>query len=278
MSDEIIQLKPNFYGLGLDLKAAWKRISRSNREPSPTHEVAERFLQIFLDHGIAVTQIPRLLPSISFGSLISPDTLIAALNPGVLDEVARLFGIRSAWLEGVDGRIYETGFCYKSPQTLLDVLDSYQAEFSSLPVKALTSAERLDCKSPKHQNLLLVRPEKITELGEESIERFHIYGDLWDWSYRPCRLQLKAMARLIYQRFHKPIPIIRVDHEVLLEIGEGKRVPSAFVRNRILTEPSLEDFGLSAEESAVAQETDEFPEVMAYIQTIEIGSGYLPPE
>lgn len=165
MSDEIIQLKPNFYGVGLDLKAVWKRITR-NRQSSPMQEMAERFLQLFLDHGVAVAQIPRLIPAINFESLKTPDTLIAALNPEILDGVARLFGIRSAWLEGIDDRIYETDFCYKSPSTLLNVFDSYRDEFGSLPLKALTSAERLDCKSPKHQNLLLVRPEKIGELPE----------------------------------------------------------------------------------------------------------------
>lgn len=266
MGDEIIQLKPNLWGLGVDLKAAWRRIVK-NREPAPMQEVAKRFLQIFLDHGVAVSQIPRLIHAISFDSLKSPDTLIAALNPGVLDEVARLFGIRSAWLEGIDDRIYETDFCYKSPETLLDALENYQAEFGSLPLKALTSVDRLDYKSPKQQPLILVRPERIARIGEDSIERFLIYGDLWDWNYRPSRIQLKAMARLIYLRHHKPIPIIHVSHETLLEIGEGKRVPSAFVSNRILTDPSLEDFGLSPEESGVAKETEELPDVLTYICT-----------
>jgi hypothetical protein len=219
MSNEILQLKPNLYGVGIDLKA-----------------------------------------------LTSPAALLAALTPEILDRTAQLFGIRRAWLEGVDDRLYELNSCYKWPSVLLDDLVKCQAVSGAAFVKIITSAKNLDHESAKQQALVLIWTEELLMLDEESIERFHVYGDSWDWSYSPCRIQLKAMARLVFQRLHHPVPIYRVSHADLTAIGKGRRIPSALLRGCLLTDPSMEDFGLSPEESAVAKEVDELPEVLAYIE------------
>lgn len=265
MGNEIFQLKPNFHGVGIDLKAAWQRF-RGKNHPDPLEVVAQRFLQVFLEHGVAVAQIPRLIPSLGFDSLKSPDTLLAALRPEILESTAQLFGVRLEWLEGVDERLYEFNSCYKQPSVLLDDLAKNQATSEIASVKIITSTENLEATSVTEQALVLVRTEEIFALGEERIERFHVYGDQWDWRYSPCRIQLKAMARLIFQRYQMPVPIYRVRHDDLMAIRDGRQVPRDFISGCILTDPSMEDFGLSTEESAVAKEIEELPEVLAYIE------------
>lgn len=74
---------------------------------NPVNIVAQRFIQAFLDHGVRATQIPRLQSKIKLDDLKSEEALLAVLTPEVLDQTARLFGIRTAWLEGVDDRVYE---------------------------------------------------------------------------------------------------------------------------------------------------------------------------
>lgn len=66
----------------------------------PVDVVAKRFIQVFYDHGVEPAQVPRLIPHVKLDDLNSEKALLAALTPEVLDQVARLFGIRSQWLEG----------------------------------------------------------------------------------------------------------------------------------------------------------------------------------
>jgi len=77
MSD-IFQIKPNFYGVGIDLIALWKRIRR--QPPSVVEKVALRFIELFEQHDVVVTQIPRLFPSIELAQLSSPASLLPALT------------------------------------------------------------------------------------------------------------------------------------------------------------------------------------------------------
>ena len=65
--------------------------------------VALRFKQLFTDHGVELSQIPRIFPKVSLDDLKSDEALLRRLNPELLDEAANLFGIRVEWLEGEDG-------------------------------------------------------------------------------------------------------------------------------------------------------------------------------
>ncbi|MBY0498519.1 MAG: hypothetical protein K2P74_02730 [Nitrosomonas sp.] len=78
--------------------------------------IRQRFFQVFEDHGIAVSQILRLLPQIQLNDLKSGDSLLQVLNHYVLEQTTQLFGIRRLWLEGVDDQIYELHNCYKHPE------------------------------------------------------------------------------------------------------------------------------------------------------------------
>lgn len=77
-----------------------KRLSGSKKTQS-LDIVAQRFCQIFQDHGVEKSQIPRLVPSIKLSDLKSNKALLEVLTPEILDQTASLLGLRSEWLEGV---------------------------------------------------------------------------------------------------------------------------------------------------------------------------------
>jgi integrase len=118
------------------------------------------------------------------------------------------------------------------------------------------------------QPLALLLVEKIKDLGNEEICRYIIYGDTWDWSHAICRIQLKAMARLVDMIYESPIPLYHVKRDVLEKIRLGKFVPRQFLTGSQLTEPSLEDYAHSKQESAQSKESDELPLVLEYINML----------
>lgn len=89
-----------------------KGLIRKNYE-NPVNLIPQRFFQVFEDHGVAISQIPRLLPQIKLSDLKSEDPLLQVLNHEVLEQTTQLFGIRRLWLEGIDNQIYELHSCYK---------------------------------------------------------------------------------------------------------------------------------------------------------------------
>lgn len=95
----------------------WRNLT--GKPSDSVHVVVKRFLQAFQDHGVEISQIPRLLPKIKLADLQSPEKLLESLTPEVFDQTAKLFGICSRWLEGASERIYEPLFCYKQPEIFL---------------------------------------------------------------------------------------------------------------------------------------------------------------
>lgn len=231
--------------------------------------VATRFLQSFHDHGVQAAQIPRLLPQIKLADLKSEEAQLATLTPEILDKAAHLFGIRSQWFDGVDNQIYEWLSCYKQPEIFFEHVASLNRNGNDLDdwyVQTLVTSKALNGSDPSIQPLVVVVVEKITELGDQRIYRYHIYGDGWDWGYYPTRIQLKAMARLLYKKFGKTMPLYTAKLADLKNIREGKQIPQSCLGGCLISTPSLEDFALSKEESVVAKETDELPEVLDYIK------------
>lgn len=242
---------------------------------NPINIVARRFLRVFNDHGVETSQISRLFPQIKLADLESEKALLNALTPELLDQTAQLFGVRSQWLEGVDDTIYDCHFCYKHPTLFFKHFVSLKrntGDAARFPVRALTTAKNLDYKNPDSQQLALVLVEQIAILEDKPVCRYHIYGDSWDWAYTPTRIQLKAMVRYI----HDPVPLFFVSTREIHHILEGKQIPRCFIEGCLLTEPSLEDYTYTQEESVVAKEVEELPEVLRYIE--ELKSENLTPE
>lgn len=241
-----------------------------NEAGQPVSLVAERFLQAFREHGVATAQIPRLLPEIKLDDLQSSVRLLAILTPDLLDRVAKLFGIRVQWLEGVDDRIYEYLGTYKDPRELLDQLRSlwhrpaWQNMLGS-PLRILSTSLHLDYRSPAYHVLTPILVEPIATLGEETIYRYHVYQDGFPWDHDPARIELKAIALATYNSLHKPIPIYPISQRDMDDLLEGRRIPRSLLRSSISTDPSLEDFVLDKTQSVVAKETEELPAVREYM-------------
>jgi hypothetical protein len=230
--------------------------------------VAQRFVQAFVDHGVEAAQIPRLLVQVTLDDLQSPSKLLAALTPEVLDKTAQLFGIRVQWLEGVDDEIYDYQAVYKHPATLLEHLGKVRAtraETLDSPLRVLTTHMHLERTDQRHQLLAPVLVERIAELGEQDICRYRVYRDGFDWSYPPTRIELKAIAHVIFTTLHTPIPLFVVSKKHMDDLLEGKMIPRRFLEGCQITNPSLEDYALPLDYSRVAKEVDELPEVYEYI-------------
>lgn len=112
--------------VSFNVNKLWQSFAGKTKN-NPVNIVARRFLQVFNDHGVQTTQIPRLLQAIKLDDLKSEDALVAMLTHDVLDQTARLFGIRVEWLEGVDDKIYEPLACYKRPAVSLEVANKAEA-------------------------------------------------------------------------------------------------------------------------------------------------------
>jgi hypothetical protein len=269
MGDDIIEIKPGFGGVALDVRALFRQFGKKDNH-GPVTVVAQRFLQLFQDHGVAISQIPRMIPQLTLDKLRSSEALLPSLTPDVLESAATLFGVRLSWLEGVDDRIYESYYCYKQPSLLFEDLATLSLPTNGFAMRTLSSTKKLDCRSGRRQILALVLVEKVQNLGEEEILRYRIYDNEWGWSHPPCRVQLKAMARLFFQIHKRPVPLHQVNPETLQAIIDGKCVPHIALQGCLLTNPSLEDFALSSGESVKYKEADELPAVLDYIRKYEL--------
>lgn len=248
------------------MKKIWQRIS--GKTHTKTLEIVDqRFRQVFLDHGVDVAQIPRLLPQIKLNDLATSEALLAALTPEVMDQTAKLFGIRRAWLEGVDEEIYEYRHCYKQPELFFEQLAVLRCnEENRFPLRVLTNTKQLDRKKQNKQMLIPVLVEKIAEIGDEVIQRYYIYCDGWDWTYEPARIQLKAMVRLVCESIATVVPLFVIDPSDFQKVQDRQQIPKKLLNRGMVTDPSMEDFTLSVNESVVAKEVDEIPAVLKYIE------------
>lgn len=258
MGDEVFQLKPTIYGIGIDLRALtrwWK--SRSCQKDA---DIVSRFLQVFEGHGLQPGHIPRLFPALRYSDLANEHALISALTPELVDAVGKLFGVRPEWIVGIDEHKYETEYCYKCPQRLFDVMATL-IEPPSLPLLAISTVKFLDKNALAPQRIELLAVEKAATVGDMDVYRYRPFADGWEWTYAGCRIQLKAMVRAL----SRPVPLYKVTMEEMEAFYSGKIFPHSLVPRPRITNPSLEDYVLSSNESHVSKESDELPLVLQYL-------------
>ena len=234
----------------------------------PVGTTSQRFYDIFQMHGVEPSQIPRLLPQVKLSDLQSPERLLEVLSPELLDQVAKMFGVRVAWLEGVDDKIYEYLATYKDPARILKHMNSLLTDEDSKwdqPIRVLCTKKQLDRHNDEVQLIAPVLVEKIAELGDEPIYRYHIYQDGFPWDHPPARIELKALARTIVKKLRITVPLYEVERHAMDELLEGRYIPSFLRHVCFISNPSLEDYALTQSESGVAKETDELPDVLRYI-------------
>jgi hypothetical protein len=142
----------------------------------------------------------------------------------------------------------------------------------AFPLVAFCSSDRLDSSS-RHgtkQPIVLVLRESCAELEDKTIYRYRIH-DEFCWGYWKCRIQLKAMTRIWYKKYQASVPIYRIDKKALSAIEEGLVVPRLFYQNsRRMRDADLKDYSLLPSESRQSKDEDEFPTVLAYIETYKL--------
>ena len=269
MSDEIFQLKPNVYGIGIDLLALGRRMRRTKGESGGPATLASRFLRVFKEHGVLATGIPDFIPVLRYSDLLEERALLAALTPDIMKQAADLFAVRLAWLLGTDDVIYETDYCYKSPRRLLDRLEGVARDPWNMPLRAISTSRQLDKQSVKSQRLELVIAEPISTNGERTIYRYHPFADGWEWRYSECRIQLKAMVRAL----RRPVPLYEVSQAEIDLAYCGSLFFGQALRGSLVTAPSLEDYAMTSSESRQAKEVDEIPFVSIYVRENGLSRG-----
>lgn len=246
-----------------------KELRRNPIELPTPQLVAKRFRQLFIDHGVEETRIPRFFPKITLEDLQSDSLLIKKLTPELINEVAQLFNVRSEWLEGVDNTIYLSQTCYKQPEDFFTFLKTIKYGKSDFPFRVISSVEKFDYKDDSRQPFSIVYVEKIAELGDDNIYRYYLDAG-WSWSHRPCRMQLKAMALLYWRDVKRPITFYKVPYDIYLQIEELQLIPYPYLKGSLVSDPSVEDYISDPQFSGVAKEYDELPEVFKYIEQYKL--------
>jgi hypothetical protein len=243
--------------------------------PNTPQLVAKRFRQLFVDHGVEETRIPRFFSKITLEDLQSDSLLIKKLTPELINEVAQLFNVRSEWLEGVDNTIYLSQTCYKEPEDFFTFLKTIKYGKSDFPFRVISSVEKFDYKDDSRQPFSIVYVEKIAELGDDNIYRYYLDAG-WTWSHRECRMQLKAMALLYWRDVKRPITFYKVPHDIYLQIEELQLIPYPYLKGPLVSDPSVEDYISDPQFSGVAKEYDELPAVLEYIQVNNLSELTIP--
>jgi hypothetical protein len=267
--EDILELKPGLYGVSLNLRALFRRLKGNSVDPLLV--VPSRVFQVFDNHGVAVSQIPRLIPELSLSQLRSLDTLLNALTPDIIQKIANLFGVQRKWLEGTTDVIYDGSYyCYKDPWKFFKEIETFKIEPFEFPLIAFTAESKFDYTSGRDQFVLLVQREKCAELDDKTIYRYRII-DQFLWGYFKSRTQLKAMMRIWYLKYQIPVSIFRVDKETLKFMEAGKIVPHKHMwGSRRSKHENLEDYALTPAESRVSKEEADLPEVFEYIKLFKL--------
>lgn len=229
----------------------------------PVNTAARRFVQVFEEHGIKITQIPRIVPTLTFDKLASGEALTSALNDEMLRQTAEFFGIRRAWLEAADNQIYETRWCYKAPERFVEDFYNCDTNGVAFPVAVVCGGTEINRSRPTPMALVL--KDKVAQFDESEIVRYRIFGDSWDWSYFPARVQLKAIARATHLALQRSIPVHFTTKRQVEAIQQGMSVPWSLLEKFRDRDFALEDFALSQEESRRSKEAEEFPYVLEFM-------------
>ena len=244
--------------------SAIARLTEKEKQPATPNLVAKRFRELFVDHGVEETQIPRIFSKITLEDLTSDEALIKKLSPEVINEAAKLFKVRVEWIEGIDETIYGHWSCYKRPQFFFEYLKTIKYDDHSFPFRIITTTQKFDFKDDSHQPFSILFVEKFTDIHDVSINRYQLDRG-WSWEEDPCRIQLKAMALLYWKQTRQPITIYKLPKDIYKRIEELTLVPNNYLVGALISNPSLEDYVIDPSESMVSKEADELLAVLKYI-------------
>lgn len=172
--------------------AGWQ----AHRDPVRTQ--ATRALRAFEAHGIARTQIARMLPPefpLPMTAFANPQSLREHLTPAFLDWVAEFFLLDRAWLDCVPGISPHSPYphCfYKRPGELHRWL---QAHTAGRPLDFALYVLKTEAGAPgaaSRGDFALVLKELVPGLDEGAIARYRLLSDGAHFEHFPCCIDLLA--------------------------------------------------------------------------------------
>lgn len=165
--------------------------------------MAVRFVAVFRSHGIAVADIPDLLPkdALKRSDILSRELLINKLDSTLLDNVSNLFGINIKWLKGHENKTYPNpSRWYKNIQSFAYKIALLSHE--NRDIRVLFIAERgltyelLKEAREKGDEFLEVNIGVVVEIEKiVNGQSFRCYQvcEHERWNYPKVRYYLKAM-------------------------------------------------------------------------------------
>lgn len=240
-------------------------------EAGTTALTAKRFKELFVLHGIEVSEIPEVkgFEDITLYDLHSDDRLLQKLTPTCLEKTAEYFGIEIEWLRSGDSRIYFHRNWYKNLPNFFEDLKTVGFENIYDPFEIITTVDKFDKNSSEYQPFTLVLKKYMGRIGEKYIYRYYT-ETLWDWHHLPCRLQAKALATRYYQLTGRMITISKVSNDQLQKIANGYLPPQDIgLKNHRI---SFEEYGAVKLPHMQPYEIEEFDAIIETIKEYEIDS------
>ena len=252
-------------GSGLTL-ASQQAIRFFRERRNPSFQLARRFREAFLAHGITRSEIPDLVPwDWSQDTVKDDSTLIKHLGRDQTDWVVETSGLRRQWLLNGETEKYDPIWGYKEPARMivqlneLGMLNPYANVTAFVDEKHLRRGRLI-----RDANVLLVFSSPINQEVDDSPKKYVVCGDDWNWGHWPCRRDVKAIVRYMFRDHVASIPIVPVESGVLSNLREGKSFPQKLIPSHRGSLSRLEDYALTASESVIAKESEEANAVVQY--------------
>jgi transcriptional regulator with XRE-family HTH domain len=160
-----------------------------------------RFRELFQAHGVQLNQIPRVLPvefRLTVAEVQNDNTLLSRSDwPNILTWAADFLGVRLAWLEGEDDRIYQPIHGYKEGIHVLRRVLDLLASHPRVGAYAFRSHELTD-QGPENSDVSLLFMAEIGRINERPIFRY-IPVTEWRWDYWRSREEFKLVVYALTQ-------------------------------------------------------------------------------
>lgn len=216
----------------------FKAIMKATVEPQSTELelMASRFIEIFVAHGIPISDIPTLFPegALSRSDLLEKKALVDKLSDEVLERTSELFGVNIEWLKGVKNHVYRTpayrwyknvdGFAFRlavACQESRRVRVLFIAEQGLTMEGLLEAKQREDSISALNVGVVIEKEVVAKGVGYKKYE-------IWEkerWNYWRCRHCLKAIM-MFCEKSRVRYDGILLSQESMNSLFDGKEVVS----------------------------------------------------
>lgn len=185
-----------------------KAVMSATEEPQATELelMADRFIELFTGHGIAIADIPAILPpgAIQRADLLSRADLVNKLNTQTIRHVADLFTVDEEWIKGQSKRPQRKPFrrWYKNVIGFARRLAELEHNYSDVHVYFVGDTgltleklkEATENDSSGREVPIGVVIEKTISINGLSFQTYEVW-EAERWNYSKCRYDLKCMMR-----------------------------------------------------------------------------------